>query len=183
MSDETKIVYRYNNDGTYAGIVTLDDTDKSPSGTFNIPANATTVAPSATKDGYAQVWSGTAWSYVADYRGKTYWLSTAKYGDTGTVMTALGDLPTGATLTEPTQTDAEKLAAAQDSKIAALKALLAKTDYEATKYAEGVVTATQYANMKAAREEWRAVIKTIEACTTVDAVTAVTYSTDIPAVD
>ena len=86
-------------------------------------------------------------------------------------------------ITAITQTDAEKLAAAQDSKTAILKALLAKTDYEAIKYAEGVITATQFANLKTAREAWRTAINAIQACTTVDAVNAVTYSTDIPAVD
>ena len=82
-----------------------------------------------------------------------------------------------------TQTDAEKLAAAQDSKVAILQGLLKRTDYEAIKYAEGVTTAAQFANLKTAREAWRTAINSIQACTTVDAVNAVTYSTDIPAVD
>lgn len=85
------------------------------------------------------------------------------------------------TAIEPT--DAEKLVAAQDSKIAALQGLLKKTDYEAIKYAEGIITADNFANLKTAREAWRTAINSIQACTTVDAVNAVTYSTDIPAVD
>ena len=44
-------------------------------------------------------------------------------------------------------------------------------------------TDAQYKALNTRREEWRAAIRTIEACTTVDAVNAVTYSTDIPAVD
>lgn len=87
------------------------------------------------------------------------------------------------TITAITQTDAEKLAAAQDSKIAALQGLLKRTDYEAIKYAEGIITATQFANLKAAREAWRTAINTIQTCTTVADVQAVTYSTDIPAVE
>ena len=82
-----------------------------------------------------------------------------------------------------TQTDAEKLAAAQDSKTAILKALLTRTDYQSNKHADGVITDAQYKALNTRREEWRAAIRTIEACTTVDAVNAVTYSTDIPAVD
>lgn len=85
------------------------------------------------------------------------------------------------TAIEPT--DAEKLVAAQDSKIAALQGLLKKTDYEAIKYAEGVITATQFANLKVAREAWRTAINTVQSCATVADVQAVAYSTDIPAVD
>ena len=62
-------------------------------------------------------------------------------------------------------------------------ALLTKTDYEAIKYAEGIITTDNFANLKTAREAWRTAINSIQACTTVDAVNAVTYSTDIPAVD
>lgn len=69
------------------------------------------------------------------------------------------------------------------SKISALTALLTQTDYEAIKFAEGQLTATQYSSMKTAREAWRTAINTIQAATTVDAVNAVTYSTNIPAVD
>lgn len=47
----------------------------------------------------------------------------------------------------------------------------------------GVITDDQYKALNTRREEWRAAIRTIEACTTVDAVNAVTYSTDIPAAD
>lgn len=86
-------------------------------------------------------------------------------------------------ITAITQTDAEKLAAAQDSKTAILKALLTRTDYQSNKHADGVITDAQYKALNTRREEWRAAIRTIEACTTVDAVNAVTYSTDIPAVD
>ena len=86
-------------------------------------------------------------------------------------------------ITAITQTDAEKLTAAQDSKTAILKALLTRTDYQSNKHADGVITDDQYKALNTRREEWRAAIRTIEACTTVDAVNAVTYSTDIPAVD
>ena len=67
--------------------------------------------------------------------------------------------------------------------ISVLKSLLDQTDYEAIKYAEGVTTAAQFANIKAAREAWRTAINSIQAATTVEEVTAVTYSTTIPTVD
>ena len=68
------------------------------------------------------------------------------------------------------------------SKISALTALLTQTDYEAIKFAEGQFTATQYSSMKTAREAWRTAINAIQSATSVDAVNAVTYSTDVPAV-
>jgi len=86
-------------------------------------------------------------------------------------------------ITAITQTDAEKLVVAQESKVAILKALLTRTDYQSNKHADGVITDDQYKALNTRREEWRAAIRAIEACTTVDAVNAVTYSTDIPAVD
>ena len=67
--------------------------------------------------------------------------------------------------------------------ISVLKSLLDQTDYEAIKYAEGVTTAAQFANLKAAREAWRTAINSIQGATTVEEVTAVTYSTTIPTVD
>ena len=64
-----------------------------------------------------------------------------------------------------------------------IKSLLSDTDYEAIKYAEGEITVEQYSALKSARAAWRTAIRSIEACTTVDAVSAVTYSTDIPSVE
>ena len=62
---EIKIVYRYDNDGLYVGVVTLDHTDRSPiSGKWQIPGYCTTVEPPQEKDGYNIVWNGEAWEYV-----------------------------------------------------------------------------------------------------------------------
>lgn len=83
---------------------------------------------------------------------------------------------------EPEQTAAEKLVTAQDSNVAILQELLKQTDYEAIKYAEGVTTAAQFANLKAAREAWRTAINSIQGATTVEEINAVTYSTTIPTV-
>lgn len=46
--------------------------------------------------------------------------------------------------------------------IAELKAKLSATDYQAIKYAEGVLTAEEYADMKAQRQEWRTRINELE---------------------
>ena len=57
---ETKTVYKYDWNGYYIGILILDDTDKSPSGRYNIPAN---VEPPESKDGYKIKWNGDKWEY------------------------------------------------------------------------------------------------------------------------
>ena len=71
----------------------------------------------------------------------------------------------------------------KESKITILKNLLSSTDYQARKLIEGVITAEQYEPLKIRSQEWRNAISTIEAATTLAMVNAVTYSTDIPAVD
>jgi len=70
----------------------------------------------------------------------------------------------------------------QSSKIFTLQSLLNKTDYQSSKHADGVITDAQYLNLNTARQAWRTAINDIEVCTTIDAVNAVAYSTDIPAV-
>lgn len=47
--------------------------------------------------------------------------------------------------------------------ISKLKNNLAKTDYKAIKYAEGELTATEYAETLAQRREWRAEINALQA--------------------
>lgn len=68
----------------------------------------------------------------------------------------------------------------KDKEIAELQKLLDDTDYESIKHTEGIITDAQFANLKTAREAWRAAIRTLKAATTSDAIAAVTYSTDIP---
>ena len=57
---ETKTVYQYDKDGYYIQNLILDDTDKSPSGAWNIPANCTEVAPQI-QEGYKCKWNGDMW--------------------------------------------------------------------------------------------------------------------------
>jgi len=50
-----------------------------------------------------------------------------------------------------------------ESQIRAYKQILDNTDYQAIKYAEGLLTDDEFADMKAFREEMRANINTYEA--------------------
>lgn len=61
---ETKTVYVIGIDKKYAGVLTLDNTDKSPSGKWNIPANCTELKPLEKKEGFNILWNGTGWEYV-----------------------------------------------------------------------------------------------------------------------
>lgn len=49
-----------------------------------------------------------------------------------------------------------------DDKIADLKAKLARTDYKAIKYAEGLITEAEYAPIKSQRQSWRDMINLLE---------------------
>lgn len=126
----TKKVYQFDLENkTYKGTITLDDTDKSPSGSWNIPGDCTTVKPPAEKENYIPVWDGEKWVETEDYRKKEYWLPGDKYGTPGREVKEIGPLPEGATLTPPEQT----LAELKEAKIAELKA-------ERDKREQGVIT-------------------------------------------
>lgn len=56
-------VYQYSKEGYYISVLTLDDSDKSPSGKWNIPAKCTEVEPPEEKDGFKRKWNGSAWEY------------------------------------------------------------------------------------------------------------------------
>lgn len=51
----------------------------------------------------------------------------------------------------------------KQQRIAELKSLLASTDYQAIKFAEGALSAEEYADMKAQRQAWRDEINSLEA--------------------
>ena len=186
----TKTVYKYDDNKYYV------DTQKSyesplEKGVYLLPANCTEIEPLVSKDGFTQKFNGTAWEYERlPYDEYCYYNNGLSYKTVKSTYT----VQDGEVLFETTPTEEQlksafsgyetaKLAAAQNTKITILQGLLTRTDYQAIKYAEGVITATQFANLKAARIAWRTAIDTIQACTTVDAVNAVTYNTDIPSVD
>lgn len=61
---ETKTVYIIGINKKYAGELILDNTDKSPSGRWNIPANCTELKPLKKKEGFDVMWNGKSWEYV-----------------------------------------------------------------------------------------------------------------------
>ena len=100
----TKKVYQFDQENkTYKGELILDDSDKSPSGSWNIPADCVEVAPPAEKENYIPVCNGSAWVETEDYRKKEYWLPGDKYGTPGREVKEIGPLPEGAMLTPPEQ--------------------------------------------------------------------------------
>lgn len=84
----------------------------------------------------------------------------------------------------PTQEelDAIEYARLQAAELAELKQLLSDTDYNVTKFIEGVLTAEQYEPMKKARAEWRAAYNAIETAKNLEALKKITYSTHIPVI-
>lgn len=59
----TKTVYCYDEKNYYEKTLTLDKSDISPSGLWNIPARCTEIEPLAEKEGYKVKWNGTGWEY------------------------------------------------------------------------------------------------------------------------
>lgn len=105
----TKKVYQFDVENKiYKGELILDDSDKSPSGAWNIPGDCTETVPPTEKENYIPVWNGSAWVETEDYRGKEYWLPADTYGTPGREVKEIGPLPEGATLTPPEQTLEEK---------------------------------------------------------------------------
>ena len=60
---ETKKVYQYDEKNYFKGELTLDSSDKSPSGAWNIPARCVEIEPPVEKDSYKRKWSGSGWEY------------------------------------------------------------------------------------------------------------------------
>lgn len=115
----TKKVYQFDIENkTYKGEIILDDSDLSPSGTWNIPGDCVDVEPPDEKENYIPVWNGSEWVETEDYRKKEYWLPGDTYGTPGREVKEIGPLPEGATLTPPEQT----LDEVKTAKIAELKA-------------------------------------------------------------
>lgn len=72
-------------------------------------------------------------------------------------------------------TEEERLAAVKQPKLAELQNYLDSTDYEAIKYAEGELTAEEYASTKALRASWRTAYNSIQTAATIEEVEAITY--------
>ena len=59
----TKIVYCYDEKNYYEKSLTLDKSDISPSGRWNIPARCTEIEPLEENEGYKIKWNGIGWEY------------------------------------------------------------------------------------------------------------------------
>ena len=126
---ETKKVYQFDDKKIYKGTLTLDTSDKSASGNWNIPSDCVEIAPPAPQENTAYKWQGGVWVAVEDYRKKEYWLPGDTYGTPGREVKEIGPLPEGATLTPPEQT----LEDVKTAKVAEMKA-------ERDKREQGVIT-------------------------------------------
>lgn len=115
---ETKKVYQFDDKKIYKRTLTLDASDKSASGAWNIPSDCVETEPPAPQENTAYKWQGGEWVAVEDYRKKEYWLPGDTYGTPGREVKEIGPLPEGATLTPPEQT----LEDVKTAKVAEMKA-------------------------------------------------------------
>ena len=65
-----KIVYSYDEKFYFTERLLLDDSDRSPSGRWNVPARTTDIEPPAKKEGYKIKWNGTGWEYEEEEKEK-----------------------------------------------------------------------------------------------------------------
>ena len=70
--------------------------------------------------------------------------------------------PEGKTILAPNDNTEENRKREVTERISELKKLLADSDYQAIKYAEGLISASEYAPIKAKREMWRKEINDLE---------------------
>jgi len=70
--------------------------------------------------------------------------------------------PEGKTILVPNDPTEENRKREATLRIAELKKLLADSDYQAIKYAEGLISASEYVPIKAKREMWRKEINDLE---------------------
>lgn len=69
-----------------------------------MPPNATLEPLNEEKENYTQVFNGTTWGYIEDYRGKTVW----KTHNESIVIKELGTIPEGWSLEQPAPTVEEE---------------------------------------------------------------------------
>lgn len=68
----SKIIYQTDADGLLVAATEARESPLEP-GVYLIPAGCVEVAPPDAEAGKAAVWSGTAWTMVADHRGETWY--------------------------------------------------------------------------------------------------------------
>jgi hypothetical protein len=81
----SKTVYQTGSGGVYLYPAEADESPIEP-GVYLIPAGCVEAAPPEVADGHVAVWSGDAWSVVADHRGETWYLDA-----TAATITFIGD--------------------------------------------------------------------------------------------
>ncbi|HFC8518896.1 TPA: tail fiber assembly protein [Neisseria weaveri] len=93
-----KPVCQLDSDGLYLGQTEADLDINARDGSYIIPGGCIDTAPPEPRDGHAARWTGEAWEYIPDHRGKTAY-QTAD-GQAVMVVTA-GGLSDGLTFTAP----------------------------------------------------------------------------------
>ena len=63
---KTKTVYQYDDDFYFENAIVLDDSDKSPSGAWQVPARCVEIAPPSEKEGFKIKYVDGAWQYEAE---------------------------------------------------------------------------------------------------------------------
>ena len=92
-----------------------------------LATNATFTVPPAAQAGKVAVWNGTAWELKEDNRGTKYWLPGDTWQTEPREMKEIGQLPKGAMLERPVQTEQEKfilLRGMRDGKLTATDYLI-----------------------------------------------------------
>lgn len=180
---DTKTVYEYDNEGYFKSEITLDNSDISPGGEWNIPAKCTVLQPE-TKDGYKPKWTGTAWEQeVIPHDVLCYYADGLQY------KTVKSDyvVADGEVLFEQTPTTAELekafsgydnavLSQTKSTKLAELQSYLSATDYKFREVYDGSITTDEYEPYKTLAIEWRKAYNDIQTATTLEAVNAITYT-------
>ena len=70
---------------------------------------------------------------------------------------------------------ARELATAKNQKLSTLQQHLSSTDYEAIKFAEGVLSDEEFAPVKELRFTWRSLINQLQECTTIAEVNSIVF--------
>lgn len=80
--------------------------EESPleAGVILMPPNATLKPIGEDKENFAQVFNGSKWEYIEDYRGKTVWKSYSE----SMIIEELGAIPEGYSLEQPKPSEEEK---------------------------------------------------------------------------
>jgi hypothetical protein len=80
--------------------------EESPleTGVILMPPNATLQALNEAKENYTQIFNGTEWNYIEDYRGKIIWKSYKE----SMVVEEIGAIPEGWSLEQPEPTENER---------------------------------------------------------------------------